>query len=273
MINTQITTPNYQCPICASSLTLTDKSLRCEQNHSFDYAKEGYVHLLPVQLKKSLNPGDNKEMVLARRAFLQLGHYQFLRDALTNLITKASPTNVLDLGCGEGYYTDYVQQNLPNAIVYGVDISKDAVKYAAKRNKQVHYSVATNAHTPFPAHSIDIIMNVFAPLVGSECQRILSENSRIISVAPGAYHLKELKHAIYDSPELHSLANAPDNFYLVEEQQIDKVIYLNTEDEIENLLTMTPFGWKITSNKKRELLSNLPFKLTLHFTINEFKLK
>lgn len=263
--------PRYQCPICATPLSLMERSLKCDNNHQFDFAKEGYVNLLPVQFKKSLQPGDDKAMVLARRNFLELGHYEFLRDVLIAQLQAINPQRLVDLGCGEGYYTGYVQQELASAHVYGVDISKDAVKYSAKRNKAVHYSVATNSKTPFADGYFDVILNVFAPLVGKECQRILSKQGLIISAAPGKEHLLELKQAIYDKVELHEPATPPEGFVLDNTQNISKTLVLSTTQQIEDLLIMTPFGWKITEQKKQNLLAQASFSVTLSFDINIFK--
>lgn len=264
--------PEYACPLCAEALNKQDNSLACSNRHQFDYAKEGYVHLLPVQLKKSLQPGDDKNMVMARREFLQLGHYQFLRDALLEEIKQLPHNNLIDLGCGEGYYTNFIETELTDSRVYGVDISKAAVKYAAKRNKQVHYCVATNAHIPFADNYSDLILNVFAPIVGDECKRVLNNNGCILSAAPGPKHLFELKQFIYDEVELHTAATVPEGFTLEKSEQFDNIITLTEIADVENLLTMTPFGWKITEQKKQILLDSLPLAITLSFTINQFKL-
>lgn len=264
--------PEFSCPICATKLLKIDNSLVCENKHMFDYAKEGYINLLPVQLKNSLQPGDDKNMVLSRREFLLLGHYDFLRQAIVHTLLTLAHRNIVDLGCGEGYYTDCIQSQVIDTNVYGVDISKSAVKYAAKRNKQVHYCVATNSHTPFADNFSDIIINVFAPLVGKECQRILTEQGRILSVSPGAKHLIELKEIIYDTAQLHDAATPPDGFELADKQDIEQTIILDKQTDIENLLTMTPFGWKISEQNKQRLLSQLPFQLTLSFTLNQFTL-
>ena len=263
--------PHYQCPICDTQLNKIERSLVCENNHQFDFAKEGYVNLLPVQFKKSLHPGDDKAMVIARRNFLELGHYEFLRQKLLELIQSYAPATLVDLGCGEGYYTSYVQQSVSEADVYGVDISKDAVRYSAKRNKDVHYCVATNAKTPFSNAYFDLILNVFAPLVGKECQRILSEHGVIISAAPGKQHLIELKQAIYDNVELHDAATVPDGFERVASHNITETIMLTTQPQMNDLLTMTPFGWKITVEKKQQLFARAEFPITLSFDINIFK--
>jgi 23S rRNA (guanine745-N1)-methyltransferase len=78
--------PTLICPLCRTPLTLENKSQRCANGHSFDIAKEGYVNLLLVQQKKSKEPGDNPEMVKARREFLQAGYYQPLCNAASQLI-------------------------------------------------------------------------------------------------------------------------------------------------------------------------------------------
>ena len=269
-IKSMSSSPDYICPLCQSALHPIGNSLRCDNNHSFDFAKEGYVHLLPVQMKKSLAPGDDKNMVLARREFLALGHYQFLRDELAKLVSEHAPKVLVDLGCGEGYYTSFLQQAQPEAKVYGVDISKPAIKYAAKRNKQVHYSVATNAHLPFSDDYVDVIANVFAPLVGKECRRILKPNGKIITVTPAPQHLFELKQAIYDSVLLHEAPLAPEGFIITHVKELEHKVTLETKAALENLLLMTPFGWKISPEKKNKLLASIPFSVTLNFYLSTY---
>ena len=263
-------TPDYICPLCQHVLTENERTLKCDNNHSFDYAKEGYVYLLPVQLKKSLAPGDDKNMVLARREFLQQGYYEFLRMALMEKIVEFPHQHIVDLGCGEGYYTNEIPKVEGTKKIYGVDISKPAVKYAAKRNPDVHYSVATNAHLPFADNSIDLISNVFAPLVGKECRRILKDNGNIISVTPGAQHLYELKTFIYDKVDLHEEAQAPEGFQVENSWPVEEEVTINSKEDILTLLSMTPFGWKISEENKQRLTLQLPFKLTLSFVINQF---
>ena len=117
----------YICPLCRSELVQDGKQWRCGQNHSFDQAKEGYVNLLPVQKKNSRDPGDNKQMMQARRAFLNAGYYQALSDRVNELAQeygKGQP-EILDLGCGEGYYSERLQQAVGGEL-YGLDISRTA---------------------------------------------------------------------------------------------------------------------------------------------------
>lgn len=261
---------HFICPLCQLPLGEHERSLRCDNNHNFDYAKEGYINLLPVQQKKSLHPGDDQNMVQARRDFLQQGFYQFLQAHLVQLSQTLQPATIVDLGCGEGYYTAALQTALPDANVYGIDISKPAVKYAAKRNKQINYCVATNAHLPLATGSTDIIVNVFAPITDAECKRILNQNGVLISVNPGAKHLFELKQHIYDNVELHEECVTPEGFVLQKRELIEQTITLESQTDLNNLLTMTPFGWKITEQKKQRLLATDSFQVTLSFSISHF---
>lgn len=268
-----MTSPQYICPICSSELQLTEKTFRCENNHCFDYAKEGYVHLLPVQNKKSLNPGDDKNMVMARRAFLENDFYHFLRERVIQQIDNTEDLRIVDLGCGEGYYTNELKIQRPQAQVYGTDISKAAVKYAAKRNKEVHYSVATNALLPFADNSIDVILNIFAPISPKECLRIIKQEGRLVTVTPGQDHLFELKQFIYDAPERHEQASTPDGFELKVFDTVSKLVRFERAEDLENLLLMTPFGWKITPEKKQHLLESLPLDLSFCFNLSEYNVK
>ena len=169
----------FCCPLCAAPLSKTDTGLQCPNRHSFDRAKEGYVHLLPANQKHSKAPGDDKGMVAARRAFLDKGWYQPLRDALCRLsveLTGDAPA-VLDTGCGEGYYTAGVRDALQNAGKTprdaGIDISKFSLQKAAKKYPGIEFAVASAYRLPVPEASVDLLLNVFSPLALEEFRRVL----------------------------------------------------------------------------------------------------
>ena len=91
------------CPICAQSLRREEKRLVCPNRHSFDIARQGYVNLLAVQQKHSLSPGDTREQVLSRRAFLEAGYYAPIVETLLFTAKKYGVSGeILDVGCGEG---------------------------------------------------------------------------------------------------------------------------------------------------------------------------
>lgn len=142
-------TLSLRCPICENYLlpTADGKSYGCEKQHHFDLAKQGYLNLLPPHHKGSKNPGDSKEMVSARRLFLAQGFYAPVAQSISEqLVTfmdageayfsEHKTIRVLDLGCGEGYYSSQVRHNLstyvsPSLEFYGIDVSKEAIRAAS----------------------------------------------------------------------------------------------------------------------------------------------
>lgn len=268
---------NYRCPICSNTLLLQQKSLVCEQRHQFDMAKEGYVNLLPVQNKKSKNPGDNQVMMLARREFLDQGFYQCLSDKVNETAQQATSEltdiSVLDLGCGEGYYTQRLQQALTatNPAVYGLDISKSAVRYAAKRYKSIHFSVASAYSTPFADASQDLITRIYAPSQNDELKRLVKIGGFLLTVTPAADHLFELKQKIYQTPEQHDMTiEMVEGFKLVKQQRLTDYIEIEKAKDIENLLEMTPFAWKMTDEQKAAIYAQT-LALTLDFNITLYQ--
>ena len=172
----------FVCPLCGAALTRDERAYRCPAGHSFDIAREGYTHLLPANRKHSKAPGDDKAMTAARSAFLNKGYYEFLRDALCDIAltyTRHVPA-VLDVGCGEGYYTKAVADVLPLSSVFGTDISKDELTVAAKRAKNVDFAVASSFSLPFADSSIDILLEIFSPYCGDEFKRVLKKDAVFI---------------------------------------------------------------------------------------------
>ena len=147
---------SYSCPLCHAPLSRSDNHYSCPQRHQFDLAKEGYVNLLPVQFKRSRDPGDSAEMMQARRAFLDAGHYQPLRDAIAERLRHYAPTDLLDIGCGEGYYTHAFAAIASRS--WGLDVSKPAIRAAAKRYPQVNFCVASSQRLPFSDASFDAVV-------------------------------------------------------------------------------------------------------------------
>ncbi|PAJ71840.1 23S rRNA (guanine(745)-N(1))-methyltransferase [Pseudoalteromonas sp. NBT06-2] len=260
---------NYVCPICAAKLSFTDKTLKCRSNHSFDFAKEGYVNLLPVQNKKSKDPGDNIEMVQARRNFLTQGHYSFLQDAVADKVKRLSQgKTIIDFGCGEGFYTQALQKSAVNCKVYGIDISKHAVKYAAKRYPECHFSVASIAQAPFNDLQADVIVSIFAPLFETELARLC--NDKLIVASPGPMHLFELKQKIYQEVNLHTPVTCPTGFESYSEEVLTKTVILDIPTT-KNLVMMTPFAWKFRPEHWHALEQKENIEITLEFYLSIFK--
>jgi 23S rRNA (guanine745-N1)-methyltransferase len=269
--------PQYQCPQCKAPLTANQQGFSCANRHQFDRAKESYVNLLPVQNKGSKIPGDSPEMVISRRDFLATDAYGFLQQAVaTTLKSQQDNTaTVIDAGCGEGYYTNAMAEQLPQGQVYGVDIAKAAVRYAAKRSKTnnaLHFCVASNINLPFADNFADLICKIFAPVESKEIARVLKTNGTFMTVVPGPKHLFELKQVIYEFPKEHDPEVCPDGFELVGSQSLTQTKVLSKTADIANLCQMTPFAWKIGEQKKQQLVEAGDLSVTFDFVVNVYRL-
>ena len=242
------------CPVCHKPLLKKEKSLACKNSHSFDIAGKGYVNLLLSKDKNSKDPGDNKDMAKARKRFLDKGYYKLLADGLCDLFSqkiKSREDNpvLLDAGCGDGYYTDCIgkslQKTLINCSIYGIDISKEAIRLAAGRNKEISFVVASIFKIPLMTGKTDYILNAFAPSNDSEFSRVLKKDGLLVTVIPGKRHLYELKSVLYEKPyENDEKEPALPSFKLEERIRINGFIELDSREDIADLLTMTPYYWR-----------------------------
>lgn len=249
----------YRCPLCQLPLTLTGRQYHCNNRHSFDIAREGYVNLLPVQQKNSKDPGDNKDMMAARRAFLTAGWYAPLAQAVCDALTALAPHTLLDLGCGEGYYTTQFNNALPNAKIYGVDISKSAIKIAAKASPDMKFSVASAYQLPFADQSFDCIVRIYAPSKPEELQRLIKPQGQLLTVTPGPAHLVEIKQAVYDSVRLHNDAVAPvAGFTHLSRQRLQFQLNFSQAADVLALVNMVPLAWKFSAEQKQQFADGLP---------------
>ena len=257
------------CPSCQHVLTLNGQTWGCENKHSYDLAKEGYVNLLLAQHKNSKQPGDNKQMVNGRRDFLEQGHYKPLADAISKIfkqhlttLTDQTEVNFFDAGCGEGYYIDQVSQSCNQTDIHiafsGLDISKFAVQKAAKKYPENHFAVASTFQLPLENESQDAVLQIFAPSSELEIHRVLKSTGIWITVNPAANHLYEFKRALYDNPTEHKAEQlTPEGFTLAKQLNVSFVMQLTEPQQRENLLMMTPYYWSATADKKQKLVDNL----------------
>ncbi|CNI28454.1 23S rRNA methyltransferase A [Yersinia thracica] len=264
---------SYQCPLCHQALQQSPQQWRCSNNHQFDCAKEGYVNLMPVQHKGSKQPGDSPEMMQARRAFLDAGYYQPLQQRIGEILDKALPldaTMLLDIGCGEGYYTAAVADRLNRQrqmSIFGLDVAKVAVRYGAKRYPQVSFCVASSHRLPFAHQSLDAVLRIYAPCKATELARTLKPGGIVVTVAPGPRHLYQLKALIYAEVQLHD--DTPehlDGFDLVSSEKLAYDIKLTGKQSF-NLLQMTPFAWRASIETGHELAARHSFICETDFVI------
>lgn len=263
----------YQCPLCQQPLHRIKQQWSCG-SHSFDCAKEGYVNLLPVQFKRSRQPGDSAEMMQARRMFLDAGHYQPLREYVTRRINEILPDNaeaLLDIGCGEGYYTaalaDCLKQRRAAIAVYGLDVSKAAIQRAAKRYRDVDFCVASSQRLPFNHRSLDAILKIYAPCNDAELQRTVKAGGWVITVSPGPRHLYQLKAEVYDQVQLHPIRDETlPGFHLFDQQTLAYPMQLSGAEGAA-LLQMTPFAWRATPDVRQKLQQTAQFSCETDFII------
>lgn len=266
---------DFICPFCRNSLIKEEKRYICENGHSFDIAKEGYVHLLPVNKMHSKEPGDTKEMVLSRRRFLSSGSYKGFSDKLNDIVSEYADNgcHVLDAGCGEGYYTKRLSDYLCGKIDFTLsafDISKTAVRYASKSDRLNDYAVASVFDIPVNDNSIDILINIFAPVAVEEYYRVLKTGGVFIYAVPSDNHLWGLKKAAYDNPYKNEVKDTDyEGFEFAERISVRDNITLDNNELISDLFTMTPYYWKtsIEGSQKIKNLSHLETEIGFDFLI------
>lgn len=258
------------CPLCHLALHLYASSYRCASGHQFDRAKEGYVNLLPVQHKGSREPGDSAEMLQARRAFLEAGHYQPLRDRVAQRLAQllaTQPAQLLDIGCGEGYYTAALAAALPDSQLYGLDVAKAAVRMAAKRYRSVNFCVASSQRLPFADDSLDAVVRIYAPCNEQELSRVIKPGGYLLTVTPGPHHLQQFKALIYREVQLHTAEEKSyAGFVQIDQQNLNYAMTLSGAEAV-SLLQMTPFAWRAREDVWQQLASRVTFSCDADFTL------
>lgn len=234
------------CPICAEQLNQQGTSLRCSRNHSFDIARQGYVHLLPVQQKHSRNPGDTRAQVLARREFLEAGYYLPICSALVDTARALGITGpILDVGCGEGYYSSRLADALAVPLT-GLDISKEAVRCAAAKYKGRQWLCASAAHIPVKEASVQLLTSLFALTLPEEFARVVQPHGYFFQVLAAQDHLLGLKSIIYDSLTRKEKDTLPEVPGFTRIQSIPIRFSFTVEgQQVQNLFSMTPHVFRI----------------------------
>ena len=244
----------FACPICQENLTLVESSLKCSNRHSFDLAKFGYVNLAP-QIKQSANY--NKENFQNRQQILEAGFYQAVLEGISDsLATKPSAKTVLDIGCGEGFYSRKLQEVHPEKTFYAFDISKDSVQIAAKSepNWAINWFVGDLAHLPIKDASMDVLLDVFSPANYGEFRRVLSKDGILIKVIPTENHLKEIRQMVQEqlTKKDYSNQDIKEHFqehFSIQSSQIASLTKPITAEQRQALLSMTPLLFHVDQSK------------------------
>ena len=284
----------FICPLCQSPLQPALDTWRCDgslnpkqTSHPFDVARQGYVNLLPVQQKKSKAPGDSQASIEARKRFLNAGHYEKLQalivQQMQQLLTAVTeqgnqPTNWLDIGCGEGYYTQAMAQMSSDIIdtLIAADISKPAIVELAKAGKAagklwyqqdketpakttaIYPLVTSAAHLPLRAHSVSGISSIFSPILPTAFAEVLTDKGYLIIAKPDAGHLASMREALFDDVREHDsdkfLQELDPQFTLIDTHRVSTDMSLSVSD-LTDLLTMTPYAYRAKSGKRQALLA------------------
>lgn len=260
------------CPACGTSLEWSSKECRCINGHSFDLAKEGYANLLLSHQRRSGHPGDDANMIQARRRFFDSGAF----DPLSRLIAKSTIGNrqssILDCGCGEGRFLGALSEAC-NGQFFGVDVSKEAVRCAARRYKKAKWIVANGMRRlPFADHSLDVILSVLAPRNPEEFTRILKPDGALILGVPGPNHLIELRSRLAanagDFEEKADEAAAKCAPYFTEKHR-ELLSYQQTLNaaQLADLIQMTPIFWCSSPEAKAEVQPLDELTVTISFIL------
>lgn len=267
------------CPLDGSSLQRQGSTWRCPAGHCFDVASQDYVNLLPVQKKRSLDPGDSKDMVAARRRFLDAGFYQPIAAAVSRLVLADQPENAslscLDAGCGEGYYLRQLAAALgagQSLAILGLDISKWAVLAAAKRDKRPNWVVGSNANLPVLAGTIDRLLCMFGFPVYPEFARVLKSGGLLLQVDTGPDHLRELREIIYPAlrPERSRVMSTPDGFAHAGSESLRYNLTVSGAEPIADLLAMTPHLYRATAEGRARAAALTEIALTVDVRLTGF---
>jgi 23S rRNA (guanine745-N1)-methyltransferase len=274
---------NLACPIDGLPIHAHATQRRCAAGHSFDIARAGYCNLLVVQHKASRDPGDSKDMVAARRRFLEAGHFQPVADHVFNAVGECltaaedGALNVIDAGCGEGYYLHHLARLAaasaePGTLgLAGIDVSKWAVKAAARRKAPVTWLVANNRTPPFLAGSSDMVLCLFGFPAWEGFKKIQKPGGHVLLVDPAADHLLELREIIYPSvrrspaPPLEGADAA--GYRLQREDGLRFSVTLTDAHVIQDLVAMTPHAHRMAQAGKEALAGQRTLSVTVDVAV------
>lgn len=266
------------CPLDGAPLRRTDGAWRCAAGHNFDIASQGHTHLLPVQHKRSLDPGDSKEMVAARRRFLNAGHYQPIAEAVARAVLADLPATAscLDAGSGEGYYLRQLAaaatEQGQTLAVLGLDISKWAVLAAAKQDPRPNWVVGTNARLPVLDGTVDRVLCLFGFPVYAEFARVLKPGGRLIQVDAGPDHLRELREIISPTlkPQRPADPTPPPGFAALPATNVRFALHLEGQERIADLLAMTPHLYRASADGRARAAALSELSMTVDVRIAVF---
>ncbi|MFG1674281.1 putative RNA methyltransferase [Micromonospora sp. NPDC049282] len=257
-----------RCPVCGEPLAETTagttRALRCPRGHSFDTARQGYVNLLAG---RAPHGGDSAEMVAARADFLAAGHYDTLAAALAAAASRIAPGDpyplVVEPGAGTGHYLATVLAALPDAAGLALDVSKPALRRAARAHPRAAAALAdTWQRLPLADRSTAVLLNVFAPRNGPEFHRVLDSTGALLVVTPTTDHLGELVEALdllrVDPAKADRVAGSLGGHFVEESTTEHRARLALTRTEVTTLVGMGPSAWHSDPQRLAARIAALP---------------
>ncbi|GLI55658.1 23S rRNA (guanine(745)-N(1))-methyltransferase [Propionigenium maris DSM 9537] len=265
------------CPICKGSLEREGRTYRCPKNHSFDMAKQGYVNL---HISNKKNSGDDKEMIQSRRDFLEKDYYKKISEEVNEVTGRhlgSEKPEILDIGCGEGYYTKHLKNHLEDmgkkSNIYGIDISKEAVLFASRSYKDIFWAVGSAADLPMSAGSLDAVVCMFSRLAEEEYSRVLKDDGILVVVSTGEDHLLDMKKVLYDEVRMEYYrpeVDLAEEFQLKETKNVKYRTLVEGSKDIMSLFDMTPYKWRTPKEGVERLAALEELDVTIDVNIDVF---
>ena len=263
-----------RCPKCFEALEKHEHIYKCPQGHSYDIAREGYVNLILANQKHSKEPGDSRDSLKSRQAFLQKGYYRPLAEALKESVNSLleDGASFLDAGCGTGYYLNIVSSGEKRIEYYATDIARSGVAMTQKSNREAVCFVGNVFHLPLGDSSLDGLMSVFCPYSGEEFNRVIKPGRYVWAVTPGARHLYEIKELVYDEPYLNAETGYDmPGFVLQDSFKVTYQMDLECNEDINTLWKMTPYYHTTSPENNEKILSKDRMAATADFLVSVYR--
>jgi 23S rRNA (guanine745-N1)-methyltransferase len=253
--------------------------VRCEQWHSFDVARHGYVNLTPGDARPGR--GDTAAMIVARRDFLSKGHYAPIAREVVGISERSADTVsgcLVDLGAGTGHYLAAVLDRLNERVGIALDVSKFAARVAAGEHPLIGAVVSDVwGRLPVRSDSAALVLNIFSPRNAAEAHRILRPDGTLVVVTPTPDHMRELVGAldlisVDESKEERLRAHLDPHFEPTATVLCEFKVKLEQSD-VEAFVAMGPSAWHADAATMTDRIRNLsiPIVATASVTVTAYR--
>ncbi|MBF0713153.1 methyltransferase domain-containing protein [Gemella sp. GH3] len=251
----------YNCPKCYNDMYIENNSLKCSLNHTYDFSKKGYVHLINNYKSSKYD----YKLFEARDFIFYKNFYNHIYLEIVKILSGHNFDILVDVGCGEGYYIRNLKEYFGYKYFFGIDNSKDAIEFAVKKDKKNPYMLANLSNLPFASNSVDVVLNILTPANYKEFTRIIKKGGLLIKIIPTKNYLREIREKFYEQEYSNddTLILLEKNCQILSRNTITKTFTIN-EEEAKNFLEMTPLTF--SKNIKLEDINSLQ-KITVELEI------